>query len=314
MRETKPPHIAQSPLVQRLYSSPYLLLIIATLSWGGNAVASRMAVGQISPMILAGGRWTLVFSVMLVTCRRQIADSLVALKRQWRVVLTMGAAGFTAFSALSYVAAHYTTAVNLSIIQGAIPVFVLLGGFAIHKTPIRAGQLIGVALALGGAALVASNGRLESLARLNFRPGDLIMLGACVFYAGYTLALRTYGARVGVGAIGLFFGLAVAGFATSLPLIAAEGMIGGLNMPTAKGWMILVYVGLIASFMAHVCFIRAVALIGPTRAGLFINLIPAFGALLAVVLIGEPFGLYQAAALILILGGIAIAEVSNGKL
>jgi drug/metabolite transporter (DMT)-like permease len=51
-----------------------------------------------------------------------------------------------------------------------------------------------------------------------------------------------------------------------------------------------------------------VALIGPARAGLFINLVPVFGALLAVLVLGEAFGLYQAAALALVLGGIAVAE------
>ncbi len=53
---------------------------------------------------------------------------------------------------------------------------------------------------------------------------------------------------------------------------------------------------------------RGVELIGPNRAGLFVNLVPIFGAGLAVLLIGEPFGPVQAAALALVLGGIACAE------
>jgi drug/metabolite transporter (DMT)-like permease len=51
-----------------------------------------------------------------------------------------------------------------------------------------------------------------------------------------------------------------------------------------------------------------VELIGPARAGLFVNLVPVFGALLAVLLLGEPFAPYHALGLALVLGGIWLAE------
>jgi hypothetical protein len=35
-----------------LYGRPYFLLVLTMLMWGGNAVASRLAVGQVSPMAL----------------------------------------------------------------------------------------------------------------------------------------------------------------------------------------------------------------------------------------------------------------------
>ena len=302
---SKTPH---QTLAGRVWSQPYLLLVLTTLGWGGNAVASRMAVGQVSPMLMTAGRWTLVLAVLALTCRKQIVESLPLLRRQWVPVLAMGATGFTAFNALNYVAAHYTTAVNLSIIQGDIPLLVLLGGLLAHRAPVRLGQIVGVSLALVGVVVVASHGRLGTLAKLQFNRGDLMMLAASVLYAGYTLALRTRGTAAGLSAIGLFFGLAVAAFLTSLPLLAIEAATGGLVLPTAKGWAILAYIGLIPSFIAHVFFIRSVALIGPARAGLFINLVPVFGAILAVLVIGEAFGLYQAAALALVLVGIALSE------
>jgi drug/metabolite transporter (DMT)-like permease len=295
-------------LAGRLWSQPYLLLVLTTLGWGGNAVASRMAVGQISPMLMTAGRWALVLTVMGLTCRRQIAVSLPQVRRQWRSILAMGATGFTAFNALNYVAAHYTTAVNLSIVQGGIPLFVLVGGLLVHRAPIRPAQLLGVGVALVGVVLVASGGRLGTLGKLQFNIGDLMMLAASVLYAGYTIALRTRGTASGLSAIGLFFGLAVAAFLTSLPLLTIEAATGGLQAPTPKGWAILAYIGLIPSFIAHVFFIRSVSLIGPARAGLFINLVPVFGALLAVLVLGEAFGVYQAVALALVLGGIAVAE------
>jgi drug/metabolite transporter (DMT)-like permease len=298
----------QPSLASRFYSRPYLLLVLTTLGWGANAVASRMAVGQISPMTLTSARWGLVLVLLLAGFRRRIGQALPALRRRWVAVLLMGASGFTLFNALNYVAAHYTSAVNLSITQGTVPLLVLLGGLAAHRTPVRARQLAGAALALVGVAMVASGGSLEALMRLRFNIGDLMMFTAAVIYAGYTVALRDRGDGGEAGQVPFFFGMAVAAFITSLPLVAAEALTGGFQVPTAKGLAILVFIALAPSFMSALFFMRAVALIGPARAGLFFNLVPVFGALLAVLVLGEPFGLHQGIALALVLGGIAVAE------
>jgi drug/metabolite transporter (DMT)-like permease len=60
--------------------------------------------------------------------------------------------------------------------------------------------------------------------------------------------------------------------------------------------------------VAQLSFMRGVELIGPGRAGVFVNLVPIFGALLSVVILGETFGFYHASALALVIGGILLAE------
>jgi drug/metabolite transporter (DMT)-like permease len=88
--------------------------------------------------------------------------------------------------------------------------------------------------------------------------------------------------------------------------------VGALQWPTAKGLAVLLYVGLFPSLLSQIFFMRGVELIGPGRAGLFVNLVPVFGAMMAVALLGEPFALYHAAGLVLVLGGIALAERGKG--
>ncbi|CAN7214147.1 DMT family transporter [Phenylobacterium sp. LjRoot219] len=290
-----------------IYQQPYLLLVLTTLAWGGNAVASRLAVGEISPMLLTAGRWSLVLAIVGVLGRDAIARNAARMRAQWRPILAMGVCGFTAFNALFYVAGHLTSAVNISILQGSIPILVMLGALALHQTPVKAGQVLGMLITLAGVLTVASHGDLAGLARLRFNPGDLLMLVACVLYAGYTLGLR---GREGVSTLWFFAGLAAAAFASSLPLAFAELALGQAEAPTGRGWAILLYVALAPSFVAQLFYMRAVQLIGPARAGLFVNLVPVFGALLAVLLIGEPFRPHHAAALGLVLLGIALAETS----
>jgi hypothetical protein len=105
--------------------------------------------------------------------------------------------------------------------------------------------------------------------------------------------------------------LIAAGYAAlllTLPLLAFEVAAGAVVWPDGRGLAILLFVALFPSLLSQIFFMRGVELIGPGRAGLFVNLVPVFGALLAVVVLGEPFRPYHALALLLVLGGIWLAE------
>jgi drug/metabolite transporter (DMT)-like permease len=79
-----------------------------------------------------------------------------------------------------------------------------------------------------------------------------------------------------------------------------------------QGGLILLYVALVPSLLSQMFYMRGVELIGPGWTGLFVNLVPIFGALLVVLLLGEPFRAYHALALALVLGGIWLAERGRG--
>lgn len=296
-------------LARGLWSRAYLLLTLTALAWGGNAVAARLAVGEVSPMALTNLRWVGVVLILAATVGPRALREAPVLLPRWRSILLMGALGFTAFNALFYAAGHHTSGVNLTIIQGAIPVAVLIGGLLVYGVRIRPLQVAGMAVTLGGVALVASKGHLETLLSLGFNIGDVYMMVACLFYAGYTLGLRD---RPPVNGLVFFAALAGVAFLTSLPLLAYEVARGEVQWPTPKGWAILSYVAVFPSLLSQILFMRGVELIGPARAGLFVNLVPVFGAGLSVLLLGEPFRWYHGAALALVLGGIWLAERGRG--
>ncbi|MGJ3262393.1 MAG: DMT family transporter [Salinarimonas sp.] len=287
----------------------YLFLTITALSWGGNAVAGRLAVGEISPMAFTALRWLMVVAILAPLARRDLVAHWPTIRAHWRRIALMAAIGFTAFNSLMYVAAHYTSAVNLTIIQGGIPVVVLVGALLVYGTRITPLQVAGMAVTLAGVAVVAAQGSLAALMALSFNPGDLLMMIACLAYAGYTLALRS---RPAMPQLAFFTAMAAVAFLTSLPLLGAEIAMGRVLWPGLDGWLILAYVSLFPSLIAQLCFMRGVELLGPGRAGLFVNLVPVFGAMLAVAILAEPFRLYHAAALVLVLGGIALAERGKG--
>ena len=284
---------------------PYLLLTLTTLMWAGNGVASRLAVGEISPMALVALRWVVVVAIVGVAVRRSLEAEWPQLLARWRFIALMGALGYTVFNALFYAAAHHTTALNITILQGAIPVFVLVGALVAFGTRIMPLQAVGAAITLVGVLAIAAKGDVSTLTSLTFNVGDLWMIAATVLYAGYTLGLRN---RPPVSGLVFFAAMACAAVLTSLPLIGYEIATGTVQWPTPKGWGVLAFVSLGPSLLAQIFFMRGVELIGPSRAGLFANLVPVFGALMAAGILGEAFARYHGVALVLVLGGIWLAE------
>ncbi|MGI9492405.1 MAG: DMT family transporter [Geminicoccaceae bacterium] len=103
----------------------YLILIVTMIFWGGNAVAGRFAVGEVSPLLLTSLRWILGASVLLVLGRRQLLQDWPTIRRHLPYIVFMGATGFAIFNSLLYTALTHTTAINSTIVQAAIPMFIL---------------------------------------------------------------------------------------------------------------------------------------------------------------------------------------------
>lgn len=288
-----------------LYANAYVMLGLTMFFWGAHAVVARFSVGQISPMVLTAGRWLGVAILLVTFYRAEVKEGLGALKRHPRFMILMGTLGYTVFNVIMYQAAQFTTAVNMSLLQGAIPICVLLGAFLLYRTPVRGVQIIGVAITVLGVVLVATNGHPERLRELQFNIGDILMIVACAFYAGYTVKLKERPAMSGPV---FFAALAIVAGIASIPFLLAEIALGRAQLPTFQGWLVLGFVAIFPSFLSQIFFMRGVELIGPGRAGIFANLVPVIGAALAVLFLGEPFGWHHAAALVLVLGGIAIAE------
>ena len=283
----------------------YLLLTGTAVCWAANAVFSRMAVGEVSPMMLVTLRWSGVIILISVFASKYIRQDWPVLKNHLPFMFAMGGLGFALFNSLFYISGHFTKAVNIGILQGSIPVFVLIGTYLAYRAPTTALQGSGVFVTLLGVVIVTLGGHGTDLSSLAVNFGDMLMLAACILYAGYTVALRN---RPPSSALGLFTVIAIAAFLTSLPMLAVEYALGYTLWPTPKGWMVAALATVFPSFLAQLWFIHGVEKIGPGRAGIFVNLVPVFTAILGVGILSEPFGIFHASALALVLGGIWLSE------
>ena len=294
-----------------LWCQPWLLLVVMACLFGANGVAARLAAGQMSPLVLVFLRWFIVCLALAAILTREQREELRALLRgHWFRLAWMGLLGFAGFNAIFYLAAYHTSAVNLTLLQSAVPPFTLAGAALVFRTRVRALQIVGMLLTFFGVLIVAAKGDLLALSHLRLGAADAAVVFACALYAAYALGLR---ARPQCSALVFFAGLAGAALAWSIPMAAAEIATGHAYWPSLEGWLVVLFVAFGPSFLAQVFFMRGVDLIGPGRAGLSTNLVPIAGALAAVLVLHEPFTLAHAASLVLGLGGISLAEWSVAR-
>lgn len=292
-------------MTSRLFSNPTLLLVLTMLMWACNAISGQLAVGHVTPYTLVLMRWVMVVAVLWPICGREVIAHWPTIKGRMKGLILMSFAGFTGFNTLFYIASIHTTGLNIGILQGSMPVLVMMGAFLFYGARVTALQAIGVAVTLVGVAIVASRGDAEVLMNLAFNNGDVIMLIAIVLYCAYTVSLAR---RPDVPPIPLFTVFAVIALICALPLAVWEFFQPGYSPPTTQGWAVTVFVAIFPSCLAQIFFLRANDLVGPNRAAVFTNLVPIFTAILAVLLLGEEFALYHALALALVIGGITLTQ------
>tara|TARA_B100000378_G_scaffold204693_1_gene168036 strand:- start:37 stop:948 length:912 start_codon:yes stop_codon:yes gene_type:complete len=289
----------------------YLLLTITAFLWGGNMTAGKLAVGHVSPMVLNSLRWTLAAIVLGLFSLPQLRRDWPVVRRNWPSILAFGAVGYTAYNAFLYSGLQLTSAINVSMIQASLPFCILAINFALFRTRSTVLQMTGFLVTLAGVATVVSQGEMRKLLHLDLNLGDLLALAAALSYSGYTVALRwkpPLDWRVMV--VSFCCGAVIA----SIPLVATEVAVGSAIWPhDAIGLGVVLYAGLFPSLISQVFFIRGVDVIGPNRAGIFINLIPVFGTIIAVLVLGEQLSGFHAIALVLVVGGIALAQWGKPK-
>ena len=281
------------------------MLILTTFCWGLNAVFAKMAVGEISPMLLVSIRWLGTLILLVLFAGRAIMEGLPAIRQHMGYTFLMGLVGLGGFGTLIYYSAYYTTAVNIGIIQGAMPAIVLVGSCWFFRTSVNFVQIAGVAVTMLGVVFVSINGEFEKLMSLSFNKGDLLIFIAVLLYGAYTVGLRR---KHNLSSILLFASVVVWAFISTLPLTIYEFASGKTVWPEEKVWIIVGLIVLLPSFLSQICFIASVKLIGPARSGVFVNLVPVFASFLAVQLLGEAFEMYHGLSLFLVLSGIYIFE------
>lgn len=292
------------------YNRPYVLLTLTSLFWAGNTIAGKLASGVIPPFTLTFARWLIVAVIAYVLARPHFAANRETIRQHWPMLFLMGYLGFSLFNTSLYTALTYTSALNVAIEQSAFPAVIMFLMFVIYRERITPVQGLGVMLTMTGVVITAAQGSLDRLLALQFGRGDLIMIAGVFVFSAYSILLRK---KPKMPWQPFLFVLAVGATLGAVPLLVIDVTAGRFPEIDWRVIALLTYVVIFPSFVSQVFWVRGVELMGAGRASLFINLIPVFGTLLAVLILGETFQTYHAVGLTCVVGGIGLAEWSGRR-
>jgi len=205
---------------------------------------------------------------------------------------------------MAYYGLQYTTAIHGLLLQSITPLFVALWTFALFGERLSVRQALGVCVSLTGVLVIICRGSFTVLTSIGFNAGDPWLLVALVIYAAYTAFLRKRPPMHPLSFLASGMGL---GALLLLPLAVWELASGHVFVLDAVSLASFVYVCVFPSLLGYLCLNRAIELVGANRAAPFIHLVPVFGSVLAIALLGERFELYHAVGYGLVFAGITVA-------
>jgi drug/metabolite transporter (DMT)-like permease len=287
------------------HASPYVLLSLTAFFWSLNWVIGRAIAGHVSPFVFTFARWVVAVAVMLPFAWPQLRAHWPTIRRHWKTIVWLGLWGTGLHNVFAYMGLQYTTATNGVILNSAIPVMIIVLGWAIYRDTITRGQALGVAVSMLGILTIITRGDPAVLAQFELNKGDLIVLTGMLLWAAYTVFLRMKPADL--PGLALLACCAIVGLGILLPFVVAELVFFGGYVEVAPATLAaMLYVGIFPSFVGYVFWNRGVAEVGANVAGIFMHLMPVFGALLAWMFLGERIQLFHLAGIALILAGITL--------
>ena len=283
----------------------YLALFAIMILWGSYPAMAKLAFRDVPPVLLTTLR-CVIASLFLVglLLRSGEATTRGLTPAAMGAFLVLGVSGLCLSMQLTYVAIYYTTAANVVILSAATPVMVAVVARVYLGERLGRVQWAGVAASAFGVLLIITNGRLAALRVEDLRAGDFINLVSIGGWTAYTV----YGKRV----LGTFSpalattGAYVMGTLLLLPITAITApFFPAPRLTSPLAWSVVLYQAL-AGALAHVWWYRAVAVIGPSRSAIFMNLQPVVGIALAALLLAEPLTRWQLIGGAFVLAGVLL--------
>ena len=285
----------------------YLLLVVATLFWSGNFIVGKFAtLFEIPPLTLNVFRWISVWIILIPFTYKEIYNNFSYIKKNLLVIGFMGVITISTFNSVVYFALNYTQVINAVLVLAAIPAATIVLSLLMRIEKTNFFQICGLILSIIGIGSIISNGEIQRILSLSFNKGDLWMLVCVLTWALYSTLLKKH--KFKFSQFSLIQLMVSVGILFLIPQYFYEQSIG-LEVNFNKAFfLILFYVVVFPAIAAYYCWQKGIEIIGPNRASMFIQLMPLFSAVMAIIIFNEKFELYHFAGAAFIVSGIYLSN------
>lgn len=227
-------------------------------------------------------------------------------QRDLGVAVGLGAVGYAAQAGAYFAALSLIDASLVSLLVYTFPAMVAVAAIAIGRERANPRHATALVLALGGVGLVVAGAGTGSLDPL----GVALALAGAVIYSGYILISDGIAGRLDPRVLA-----AIVCTGAAVTLVVATSLLGELRLGdlTALGWLWLVGLAVIPTFVAIGLFFAGLRLVGPTSAAILSTLEPVATVALAFLAFGDVLGPFQLLGGALVLASVPVLHLKRRR-
>ena len=284
----------------------YIFLVLCTLFWAGNFIVGKVAtLFEIPPFSLNFYRWLIAFIILFPFTYKKISENFDEIKKKIMPLSIMGFTSINIFNSVVYYSLNFTQVLNGVLMISTIPVLIIFFSSCFTNEKVKINQILGVITSLIGVLIIITKFQLNTLLSLNLNKGDLWILVAMISWATYSIMVKEK--KINLDPLALLQTLIFIGLIFLIPFYLYElhnAQFLKLNIPVL---LTVGYVVIFAGIGAYIFWIGAIKIIGPSRSGVFLHLMPVFSSLMAIFLLGERLANFHIFGALFILTGIIVS-------
>ncbi len=288
-------------------STAYLLLILTTIFWSGNFIVGKAAsMYDIPPFSLNFFRWFFAGLILMPFTYKEILKKKNYILNNIGFFIILGVTSITIFNSIVYYSLYYTQVINGVLMISTIPVWIIFISSLLNIEKTNIFQIIGVILSLTGVIFIITKADINLIKNLDFNKGDLTMVIAMFSWAIYSALLKKK--KYEISQITLLQVVIITGLTFLIPIYFIEMNYGNLVKLEKPFILTLTYVVIFPGLAAFFFWIKGISIIGANRAGVFLHLMPIFGAIMAIIIFDEKFMFYHFLGAMFIISGITLSN------
>ena len=285
-----------------------LLMILTALVWAGLFPTGKVALRSIPPFTFAAIRLTIGAALLFLYLQRKNDAEEMPVNWTPRLIgsfLFLGFTGYLLSVGGSYQGLRLTTATNAALLNAASPIAIALLAAIFLREKMSAKMLLGIVISIVGVGVIVARGSWQVVTASAYNPGDLIIVATLFAWGIYT----TYGRHL-MQEVSPLAATTYAYIAGATYLLIACWLTEWESWQMAEtrwdSWLAVAYQSTLGTF-AHFWYYQAVEILGPSRAGVFINLVPVMAIGIAYVFLDEALTLPHLVGGLIVLIGVGVA-------
>jgi len=267
-------------------------MLLPPLFWAGNFVVGRAVADQAAPIGLSFWRWFLATLILLPFVIKPMWQYRHIIKQHFWPLFILGVLSISSFNSLAYISLQYTTATNATLLNSFIPIFILIISGLFLKEKISYIQVLGVIVSLLGVVVILTRLDRAVIATLEINKGDLWMLLAALDWALYSILLK-YLRPTALPPLPLLGVMMIIGTLVLIPVLMINPFDEEPIRWTPEMIKAIAYIAIFPSIISYLAWNYGIQKLGAAIGGQYIHLMPLFGALMAVIFLGEKIQLYH---------------------